>query len=724
MTPAAPATKHCSATATSMNGNASMPSPASVDAAVTSTQTCSTPSLSLQTSVSPSKTLSKREALSPDTGFSSAPNVTSKKPKLFSGSCSPSSDSEVHSPCSAPSTAAASMPAAKATLAAATLASSDSSSVPTPVSPTPGAPIHAFGDTNFFPIGEALQSTISHMVNMGFEPDQVQRALRASYNNPDRAVEYLTTEIPADLDAEAAAAVQGSPASRDPQFEQVRQSLMQNPEPFLRLLAVQNPEMAQVFTANPEVLVQLLAAVGSSEGEESPLPSAQAINVPREDRAAIEQPLLHLINLRASSKCATSLPSGHHFTHQLFEQQQQQPGASTGLGAPVAGSSRDPQFQQFWQHLMQNPEPFLHFLAVQNPEMAQAFAANPEVLVQLLAAVGDSEGEEDPLPSAQLEALGFSQSAAIEAYLVCDKDEELAANYLLENASLAVHTWCSSSSMSTSTSSGGAKTTSSMSILILSPHLFTAAAPTRSFPRTWPYQVSTGDRVELAQPLPRFWAVAVLAPAINAALSSFHCASTTSNVNNTDSIHLSLAECDPMLLLHLCMDPMIHFGRNTQLSSVRPRTRADDTLAWMMPLVSAFFDGLGLSSSDSRDFGLAYSSALESRFQTHYHFNLSSNTQSERCYAPGSRALFLRWCSWDRSPAPLVPNGEEANRPRPAVFASSHRLCRMSRLGRVRQLLAAGSRTGIFIVRVFAKYLAQMRFALGEKLISGWLYNT
>lgn len=58
---------------------------------------------------------------------------------------------------------------------------------------TPSETAPTFGDPSTFLSGDGLQAAVNNMVEMGFPRDQVLRAMRASFNNADRAVEYLMT---------------------------------------------------------------------------------------------------------------------------------------------------------------------------------------------------------------------------------------------------------------------------------------------------------------------------------------------------------------------------------------------------------------------------------------------------------------------------------------------------------------------------------------------------
>jgi len=216
------------------------------------------------------------------------------------------------------------------------------------------------------------------MMEMGFEREQVMRALRASFNNPDRAVEYLMTGIPAHLESEAS----GAPRPQAP--------------------------------------------VGT------PAPAAPA---PQPAAAAPPPPSGAPQNL-----------------FQLAQQQQQgAPQPARGPGFDLSGMMNSPQAQQMRQMVAANPQllqPMIQQLAEQNPQLAALLRENPEGLMQMLMqwAQQNEGGEGDIPPGAQviqiteeeraaierLEGLGFSRQAVIEAYFACDKDEQLAANYLFE----------------------------------------------------------------------------------------------------------------------------------------------------------------------------------------------------------------------------------------------------------------------------------------------------
>lgn len=105
----------------------------------------------------------------------------------------------------------------------------------------------------------------------------MEQALRASFNNPDRAVEYLVTGIPDQLfedPPEDTSEGQDPSAEQDPlaflrnqpQFQQMRQVIQQNPQllnPVLQQIGQTNPALLQLISQNQEAFVRMLNEPGS-----------------------------------------------------------------------------------------------------------------------------------------------------------------------------------------------------------------------------------------------------------------------------------------------------------------------------------------------------------------------------------------------------------------------------------------------------------------------------
>ncbi|KAK9519923.1 hypothetical protein VZT92_022621 [Zoarces viviparus] len=224
--------------------------------------------------------------------------------------------------------------------------------------------------------GPAYENLVSEIMSMGYEREQVVAALRASYNNPDRAVEYLLTGIPAE-------------ASDPPPQEPVGPSAPSNP----------------------------------------PAPATQE---PRQPPAASH-----------TRPASGSLPPSAG-------------GGSLPTGNPLEFLRNQPQFQQMRQIIQQNPAllpALLQQLGRDNPQLLQQITQHQERFVQMLnePRAGDTAGEgaeaqgspqtnyiqvtpQEKEAIERLKALGFPEGLVIQAYFACEKNENLAANFLLQQS--------------------------------------------------------------------------------------------------------------------------------------------------------------------------------------------------------------------------------------------------------------------------------------------------
>jgi len=70
-----------------------------------------------------------------------------------------------------------------------------STSVPKPTESTTTQPTGPYGPSTLV-VGSEYEKSVQNLMEMGFPKEQVVAALRAAFNNPDRAVEYLMNCIP------------------------------------------------------------------------------------------------------------------------------------------------------------------------------------------------------------------------------------------------------------------------------------------------------------------------------------------------------------------------------------------------------------------------------------------------------------------------------------------------------------------------------------------------
>lgn len=269
-----------------------------------------------------------------------------------------------------------------------------------------------------FVVGAKRNETIERIMEMGYGRDEVNHALRAAFNNPDRAVEYLLMGIPENLQAPPQAAHNGE--------EQPTEN-----------------EQAQHVDGDDDLIGEQTAGASEDAAGEDDL-FAQAANAGDQGSGAAA-------GLGSGAGGAASAPGSIGLTMEDL----------LALRQVVSG----------------NPEalaPLLENLSTRYPQLREQIMSNPEVFVSmLLEAVGDnlqdamtgfegagdignligSEGgegetaveggsnaaypveitETDEQAISRLCELGFERSLVIQVYFACGKNEEIAANMLFND---------------------------------------------------------------------------------------------------------------------------------------------------------------------------------------------------------------------------------------------------------------------------------------------------
>uniref|UniRef100_A0A804UJ44 Ubiquitin receptor RAD23 n=1 Tax=Zea mays TaxID=4577 RepID=A0A804UJ44_MAIZE len=222
--------------------------------------------------------------------------------------------------------------------------------------------------------GNNLEQTIQQILDMGggtWERDTVVRALRAAYNNPERAIDYLYSGIPENVEAQ--------PVARAP-------------------------------------------AAGQQTNQQAASPAQPAVALPVQPSPASAGPNANPLNLFPQG-----VPSGGSNPGVV-------PGAGSGALDALRQLPQFQALLQLVQAnpqiLQENQAEFLR-LVNESPEGGPG----GNILGQLAAAVPQTltVTPEEREAIQRLEGMGFNRELVLEVFFACNKDEELTANYLLDH---------------------------------------------------------------------------------------------------------------------------------------------------------------------------------------------------------------------------------------------------------------------------------------------------
>jgi UV excision repair protein RAD23 len=311
---------------------------------------------------------------------------------------------------------------------------------PAPVSAPAPAPAPAAPAPSATPSADPI---VRQLMDMGFPESQCVAALRAAFNNPDRAVDYLMNGIPPSVAASLGGggdAALAPPSAHDDLMDEGDDDVDAGPLAALRALP-QFENMRSRVRADPNQLAPVLQEIGATNPE-----LLAIIN--------LNQPAF--VELMNEAPDAGGSWGGDEGADMFGE----------GEGGP-GGMQNAAMLAQMLSTL--NPQQQLQLAAQMgiSPEQLQGFAemfrnVPPEVLNQMLAG-GGMEGMGGPggpggmggggggggaLPPGTIRveltaderaavdrmcSMGFSRERVLEAFLICDKNEEMAINYLLSN---------------------------------------------------------------------------------------------------------------------------------------------------------------------------------------------------------------------------------------------------------------------------------------------------